>query len=51
VTFDEDQEADLHKLMLTAIEQTHRLTKEGMSLEDIKRKIIDVLVSITDVQK
>lgn len=48
MTFDEDQEADLHKLMLTAIEQTYRLAKEGVPLDDIKRKIIDALVTITE---
>jgi len=48
VTFDEDQEQELHKLMLTAIEQTHRLTKEGMPLDAIKQKIIDALVLVTE---
>jgi hypothetical protein len=51
VTFDEDQEADLHKLMNTAVEQAYRMAKAGVPLEDAKRTIIDALVSVTEAHE
>jgi hypothetical protein len=51
MTFDADQEAELHKLLLIAVEQTHRLTKEGVSLDKIKQIVIDALVSVTEAHR
>ena len=51
MTFDEDQEQELHKIVLIAVEQAHRLTKEGISLDKIKQVVIDALVSVTDAHR